>query len=239
MKSRQEFLELIQTLEKDKYLYLNQLFQHCPDSVISEMKYSKLPAETYMLFSETQCTNVYIILRGMATGIDNTVLGSQYIFVEFSDLDVLGDYEVFGEIPLYKISIKTLTECEVIEIPAEAYLKWMRGDADAMFMRLRKLMNSLSYQTSADRKKILLGSKDRLILYLIDQYESHGNQDDFKLNITQNQLADRIGVNTKTISRSIHALEAKNIISVHAGKVCITKTQYQKMKAYADKNFLL
>lgn len=237
MESKEQFKEIINRLRTEQFDYLDQLFVDCPDEVIKKVRYAKIPKGHTFIHAGTPCEYIYIILKGKASGVDH-MRGNVYIFVEYTETEVLGDYEIFGDFKEYRISVRSVTECEVLVIPAAVYLKWMQQDINALFLRTRRLMNTLTNQTSEERQYLFLGCKERLMLYLVETFEKKGNGDSYKLKKTQPEIAERVGFNVRTIQRNIQSLEKQGYITMEAGKVCISKEQYLRLKKYIDNSLM-
>lgn len=238
MESKQQFTDKIRGLGQTYFEYLNLLFKNCPDQVIHAMRYMKVPKGYVLIHAGAPCDSVYIILSGNTIGIDFQRLGNAYIFREYFSTDVLGDFELFGDIGEYCISIRAVTECEVVVIPAAVYLKWMQSDINALFMRTRKLMNDMTLDAAVERKYFFLNCKDRMVLFLVEEYEKKGKGETHRVKKTQPELAERLGFNTRTIQRSIQSLEEAGLISVEKGKICLSLESYWKLKDYMERNLL-
>ncbi|MBR5509596.1 MAG: Crp/Fnr family transcriptional regulator [Lachnospiraceae bacterium] len=238
MNSRKQFVEIISELKKEEFDYLSKLFQDCPDYVFQKMQCLKVKKGNILLRSGTPAKNVYIVLQGHLSGIDLQRVGTMYMFTEYSVGEVLGDFELFGNLKNYLITINASTDCELFVIPSGIYLKWMKQDINALFMRTKMLMHTLASETSTDRKNLFLDCKDRMIVYLVSEYEKSSGGSDYKLKKTQLELADRIGFNVRTIQRNIQILEKEEMIYTEGGKICFSREQYFRMKKYMQKNFL-
>ena len=238
MESRQEFMKIIQRSGREQFQYLQKLFAHCPDYVIENMRYVKIPKDHTLIQAGTACSHIYVLLRGKLSGLDFQRVGNVYNFTGFARAEVIGDYEVFGDFKEYRVSVRSITECELLSISAGVYLKWMRGDIDALFMRTQRLMHTLTEQTSEERKFRFLPCKDRLILYLVEMYESVPERAFCKIRKTQSEIAGRVGFTVRTVQRTVHNLEKEGFITTEAGKVCIDKEQYQKLKEYAKEHLI-
>ena len=97
-------------------------------------------------------------------------------------------------------------------------------------MRTQQVMSTFIIQTSEERKYFFLTCRERMILFLIERYESYGNHTNYKLNKTQAEVAERVGFNVRTIQRTILSLEKDGLITSEAGKICMTQMQYQALK---------
>lgn len=234
MESKERFMEIINKLGKEHFQYLDKLFAGCPEDVIKKMRYLEIPSKYNLIYAGAPCESVYVILKGKVSCVDFQLRGNTYVIMDYAETAILGDYEVFGDFKEYRASVYSVTACELLKIPASAYLYWMQQDANALFMRTRKLMNILTNQTSDDRQYLFLGSKDRLILYLVKSYEKNAKGNGFVMRKTQSEIAERVGFHVRTIQRNVRSLEKEEFITIDAGKICISKEQYLMMKQYVE-----
>jgi CRP-like cAMP-binding protein len=87
-----------------------------------------------------KCRSIFIILSGRDKGIDMQIQGKFHTFKEFGAGRVLGEFECLSGIPEYSITILTITKCIFWVIPSAMYLRWMKRDGDALFLRTQKLL---------------------------------------------------------------------------------------------------
>lgn len=233
MESHQELKKLFDRLPKERSLYLNNLFKNCPDTVIRRIVHTQVPAQHFLLRAGESCTRVVIVLTGRANGIDNLLPGNFYVFTDYSGVEILGDYELFGDISKYRISIQTQTPCDILIIPSQPYLDWVSRDVNALFLRIKAIMRATVREGPNERKYQFLECRDRMVLYLADLYEKYGGQGEFTLQKKQPELAEMLGFHVRTIQRNIQLLESEGMIASVAGRIRITQEQYLKIKERA------
>lgn len=229
MKTKDELDKLIDSIHSERASYLKELFQNCPEFVISAACLVSFRIGDELFRAGKPCDYIYFILSGKVRGIEYQQPGNMYVFMEFTEADILGDYEVFGEIPECRVTIQAVEPCKALAIPANIYVAWMHMDINALYLRIQKIMNTMTHQMSDERKYILLNCRERLILFITEQYRKKGNNKEYKFHMTQPELADRIGVTVRTIQRNLLSLEKEGMIAVKAGKICISADQYQKL----------
>lgn len=223
------------SLTIEKIPYLKQLFQNCPPNIIEKIQYIKLKKGDILLSEGEPCNWVYMIVKGKAVGLMFQSDSDVYSFIEYSEADILGDFELFGNIPAYRITIKAMTECEYLAISAKNYMDWVTVDVNALLLRMRKLMSTLTNETYSERKYLNLGCKDRLITFLINRYEREHRNGNFILKMTQPEIAENICFNIRTIQRNIKALQDEDMIDLKKGKISISKMQYKRLKENIEK----
>lgn len=234
MESKQQLLELIGTAEHSRREYLKHLFQYVPDAIVKALCYKTFQKEEYLIHAGCDCTTVYMILSGNVTGLDIQKQGKAYYFMDFAKMYIVGDFEVFGDIPQYCASIYAAQECRVLTLSGTSYLEWVRHDENALFLRIKNIISMLTFEKKTEREWIFLNCKERLAKYLAASYEHkcRDNNERYKIDKTQAELSDRLGYNVRSVQRSIAALEKEQLLTVENGKITLTEEQFHKLKQY-------
>lgn len=238
MESKQEFTRMIGRLNEEQQAYLNNFFGDCPEEVIGAMQYVRIPKGQAVLQAGMNCTHVWTVISGDVSVTDIQMLGNVYSFVESSGINIIGDFEPFAGLPEFQNTIYAVTECEAFKIPTAAYMRWMERDSKALFMRAQYFAHTLAQEISNERKYLLLNARDRMVLYLTRVYERWDGDRECIVKKTQTQLAQRIGMNVRTVQRSIQKLEEEGFLSCRGGKVRISQEQYERLKAYREENLI-
>ena len=238
MNSRENLTESIRLLPAEKRKYLEEMFAKCPDYVVRSAECVRIPSKKSFILAGEKCNCVYILLRGKARALDYQKSGNLYAFKEFYPSDIMGDYESLGKAKEYVISISTVTSCEMLVIPTAIYLKWMGEDNQALMIRMEHLMQALIRETKESRKYLFLNSRERLLLFLIEEYEEYDGVKTLKIKKTQEEIAERLGVDKRTVQRSIKDLKEEEMISLESGKILISETHYFRMKEYEQDKLL-
>ena len=115
-------------------------------------------------------------------------------------------------------------------------MNWIRHDENALFLRMKNIMATLTSERIVDREYIFMNCKERLVDYLVKSYENGqtDSQGRHRVMKTQADLADRIGYNVRSIQRAIASLENEERISNANGKITLTKEQFLRLKQYKD-----
>lgn len=235
MESKSKLVEILNGLEKEQGMYFMKMFEHIPDEVVKRIQYRKVKKNQMIIRAGDSSDTVYIILTGSVTGVDYQWAGNAYVFMDFYRMDVVGDFEVFAGIDKYTVSIRAAKDSELLCVPSNIYLKWMKQDVNALFIRTKKLMNTLVSEKKNERKNLFLSCKDRLIIYLVHSYEENGKgKEEYRVKKTQAELADGIGFSVRSVQRSILSLKENGNIAIKNGKISISNTQYFLLKEYIN-----
>lgn len=231
MKAKEQLLKMISKNDQEKYQYLSEFFKYLPDIMNDEFVYCEVKKNEKIILAGEAAKYVYILLDGDIKGIDYYQTGSVYSFIDLTKLYILGDFELFSNIPEYLISIFANQDCKLLKISASRYMKWIRHDENALYMRLNNVLKILTSERIMDRKYLRMGCKERVVHYLIVYYEKHkkGTNENVTLSLTQSELSEKVGFNLRSVQRVVAALEAEGIISIVNRKMVLSYEQYLKL----------
>lgn len=240
MKSKQEFAELVSGLGEEQSAYMHDFFRDCPDNVIAAMQYVRLVQGQVILRAGEPCEAVWVLLRGEVSGEDIQMPGNVYSFFAYSGIHIVGDYEPFAGLSETGKTVCAVTDCEALRIPAAVYMKWMRQDAHALFMRTQSFAQTLAQEISGERKYLLYNARERLLLYLAGAFDKQKDSSiresggECMLDMTQEQLAQHIGMSVRTVQRSIRRLMEEGFLTCRGGKIYLTQEQYRRLLECRD-----
>ena len=211
--------------------YFQKLFDKIPHQTVEHIVCAKIKKGDYILKAGEPCEAVYFLLKGKVAGEAYTNQGRAYSFLDFSQMYVLGDYEMLYESSEHVISIKAEQNCVLLKLSRDHYINWIKQDVTALYLRTNNILSVLTFERSVDREFMQKNSKERLCLLLVRFYEvgAKDKNGNYTVRYTQAELADKIGVNLRSVQRSIAALESEQLIQLKKGKMVISREQYEKM----------
>ena len=231
-----KLLEKIQDVSGDRREYFLNLFHNISDETLDQIVHTEVKKGQYILKAGAPADTVYFLLKGKVTGEAYTNRGRTYSFMDFSQMWVLGDYELFYDCEEYTISIRAEQDCSLMILPRRHYQNWVRHDANALYLRVQNMLSVLTFERRIDRESLQKSSKERLAMILVRFYET-GSRDRFGTYVvqyTQTELADKTGVNLRSVQRSIASLRDDGLVSLKSGKMIINSEQYLKLKQYTE-----
>ena len=233
MESKEQLLEVIAKVERDRGQYLSDLFKYMPEAIAKELTYIEVKKNELILSAGDPCESVYVILKGQVIGLDHYKMGRIYSFMDFTKMYIVGDFEVFADYSEYCVSIRAAQDCKMLKISANSYLRWIQHDENALFLRMNNILNTLTFERKLDRNYLVMDCKERLVSFLIMLYEKENPMGfgKLKVDLTQAEISDKIGFNIRSVQRSIASLEKLEIVSNENGKITVTSEQYEKLKA--------
>ena len=229
MKSMRQLLEENNDIPADRLDYFLKLFDKIPHQTVEHIVSAKVKKGDYILKAGEPCDTVYFLLKGKVTGEASSEQGRAYSFMDFTQMCVLGDYEMFYDCAEYIVSIKAEQNCSLLKLSRDQYVNWIQQDVNALYMRTKNILAVLTFERSIDREYLQKSSKERLCLLLAKFYET-GVKDKnglYTVQHTQVELADKIGVNLRSVQRSIASLEKEQLVQLKKGKMVISHEQYE------------
>lgn len=231
-----KLLDEDKTVPPERRAYLLEFFRYIPDETAKHILPAEVKKGQYVLKAGTPCDMVYFLLKGNVTGEAYASRGRAYSFMDFSEMSILGDFELFDPRDEYSLSIRAEQDCSLLKLSMEQYKNWVRQDANALHLRIRNILSVLSFERRIDREYLQKNSKERLIILLARFYE-RGNKDElgnYTVRHTQAELADKTGVNLRSVQRSIAALEHEQLVELKKGKIVLSREQYEKLRQFAE-----
>ncbi len=226
-------MDVFKELPLKMQTYMEMLFKNCTEEVKYYMRRMEVDENVTLIEAGAKCSNIYIILSGKVTGIEWPMKERPYYFKDYGPGDFFGEIEYFAGLSNYRISVLTVTRCQVLVIPVSFYMEWLRNDVDALYLRTKVNMSRLISQTADARKYLFIEGKERLMMHLIRKYEQKQPlKKVIELKQIRNQLSEEIGFSVKTLNRNIKKLREEDYIQIQKGKIVITEEGYLRMKRH-------
>lgn len=236
MESKKQLLETVAKYGGHSREYLEALFKEIPETAVKEITYCEFKKNEDILFAGDPTDTVFFLLKGHVIGLEHQKLGRVYSFMDFTKMNILGDFEAFNGSDKYGVTVRATENCKLLRISKKGYLNWVRHDENALFLRLKNILSTLDHERRLDREYIFMDCKERLVNYLLKLYEKEQQEasEPFKVRKTQAELADKIGFNLRSVQRSISALKKEGLLSDEKSKIIISQEQYFKLKDFIE-----
>lgn len=237
MESKKQLLEYVSQIGGNRKKYLLDLFKYIPEEIAKEIVYISVKKNEYVILAGDPSETVFFILQGYVIGLDYQKMGRVYSFMDFTEMYIIGDFETYGGYSEYCVTIRAAEDCKLLKISSQNYLRWIRHDENALFLRLNNIVTMLTLERQIDRDFLLMNCKERLCNFLSKYYEKESKDKSGKVKVdkTQDVLSKKIGYNIRSVQRSIASLEKEHLISNENGKITISNEQYLKLNQYVDK----
>ena len=131
---------------------------------------------------------------------------------------------VIAELPLldgqaYPASCAAMEESRLLLVPRPAFEEMLRRKPELALGVLRVLGERLRHLVALVDELSLLEVPQRLAKYLLDVREQRGAE--FTLNLSNQEIASRLGTVREIVSRNLHRLEQQGAIAIEGRKIRI------------------
>lgn len=230
MEKLEEIRTLIGGLEKEKQEYFWKYFSKMPEKVLCKAKIEKVRKGKDFVLEGAKVDKIYILLKGRVEGMEYRVWKMEYGYFVFEPVKTFGTMEISLEQDIYQTTLKTLSECVFLVFSRKDFENWFWNDPAAVAAQLKEMGQYLYAQSSKERLRVLLSGKDRMSLFLIQNYESFAKNGEYLLPYSTSEFAYKIGVSERTITRARKTLLEEGCVKAAGKKLLVTKSGYEKMK---------
>lgn len=171
-----------------------------------------------------------IVASGEHRVINSFENGNIFMIEKNEPIDFIGEVTILANMPKTSVTIETTTESIILYISRKEFEDWIAQDIH--FLRLVSAKVALKlYRSSYNRGAKLFYPPQFLMLdYFVQEAQKlhilENKQVLFKQ--TRQQFQEEIGINVKTINRTIAKLKEEKLISIQKGKIKMNLEQYKK-----------
>lgn len=222
-------LQLLPELEEGTRKYLEEFLVNAPVWLLSSFYLRQFEEGRTIVRENETVDRVYILLEGYVKGIDYQDRGESYEYMWFHPVNVFGSMEILLNIEVYRTTLKTVTRCTLLEISRNVFEKWMHSDIHALLMEISTIGNSLLKQVKQSRGMLFIEGRERLLIFLAQQYGRCLGQRNCRISITRQQMADCTGLSVRTVNRLVRDLEEEGLIGRRDSRIWISDVQFQNI----------
>lgn len=190
---------------------LSYYLDTCPDFI--KNKFININFETFdkILKQNEKPSFVYIIKKGKVKVYSLTPTQIKYLERVYCEYDLFGELEVFADKPILNY-VEALQPCEVIKIPKDAFLEWIKRDSEFSLYIHVQLSNKM-YHTSVNSKaNIVYSLRSRMIFFLWNFLDEHNLE-----SLHKDILVEGVGSNIRSVNRIIKELVDEDLIEYNKG----------------------
>ncbi len=200
-----------------------------PTALLSRCTLVKLDKGDELVHEFDRFGSVYVLTRGTITSTSPLLDGGTYVIDEFHAPAAFGEMEAIGASPFYHSSLMAATNAELIRASGKNYLAWLTGDSAALLARSRWVVQRLASQSSHERS-LLAWTGEKRVAYALCQLYGEAGGERLVVPLTRAQLAERVGVSTKTVSRSIASLVDAGMARLEGRRIVIDREAFELLE---------
>ena len=219
------------------YPMLEPLLKSFSISDLDEIKVKHLKPGEYLLKKNQVDSSLYIIIEGLCDVIRTLDTGVDLCNYKLSSLDLVGLYGLLlPKTPeIRQAAVIAKTNVTVVCIPKIIVIHYLSADptftlnvSQRIIRRLKETMD-LTFNCSTHSLKL------NVVTYLIHAYSTflkvypEGYAYYVKINEKRETISHFIGVEIRSINRTLKVLKEAQLITINNGKIHIDRTQYNEL----------
>ena len=177
--------------------------------------------------------DVYFCLRGAVTIYKEMPDGQLYEIAEDFAPTIIGETEALLDNACARGTVISSRECLLLHVPASVFRQWMHTSCASLYALTVFIVQKNSHQHSKERMLLYTSGVKRLAYLLVQQYEQQGRGGGIEAP-SRTTMAQQTGLNPRTISRCINALERRGLITHSKRKVLVSRQQAQQLREFLD-----
>lgn len=230
--SHAQLQQLLEELPAEQGDYLRRLLHNAPMWLFDEMHIISVDAGRTFIHEGETVDRIYILVSGSVRAVDYRIMNIEYHYTHFTPINMFGSMELLNHINVYKTTLIAETPCKMICMPAQALLRWMKLDCNALLMEAQAIITYLLDQARTDRIFLFTQGMERLIFLMIQEYEMHPESTSCTMNLSRREWSNRTGLSIKTVDRALQTMAEDGMLIKSRHEIQFDHSQYQKMRAY-------
>ncbi|MGL5346874.1 MAG: Crp/Fnr family transcriptional regulator [Peptostreptococcaceae bacterium] len=211
-------------INKDVKDFINNI----PKDTASRCKLVKFEKSTVITTKGKKIEKIFINLQGKMEVKNEFENGFIYNFAQVESLAYIGAMEIMANENFYSSTLQCISECVMIEINVDDFIKWINQD-QTLTLCVLKFVSSSMYKQSLNKGEVLAyPAIYTLISYLINTYENN-NEETLLLQKSREEIGSLLGFSIRTINRNLKVLKEEDLITVNRKTISINKGQYSKL----------
>ena len=156
--------------------------------------------------------------------------GNVYMIEKNEAIDFVGEVTIIAGQERTSVTLETITECVLLQMPRKDFERWIKEDIDLLYLIASKVAFKLYRSSSKNGATLFYPPNFLLLEYLVQYADKHmtGNKTSITVPFTRNQLEEELGINIKTLNRTVKKLKDTGMIGIVKGKLTFNKDQYTK-----------
>lgn len=183
----------------------------CPDFIKNKFIYTEFNTFDKILNQNDKPYFVYIIKKGRVKVYSLAHIKVKYLERIYCEYNIFGELELFIDKPILNY-VEAMEHCEVIKIPKDAFLEWIRYDSDFSLYIHVQLSKKMYYTSINSKTNVAYPLKSRIIFFMSSFLEEHKVD-----TIHKDILVEGVGSNVRSINRIIKELVNENLIEYNKG----------------------
>lgn len=201
-----------------------------PPDIRARCRVQTHPAGTIVHHKDMVLTRFGIVAWGESRVVNEFENGNVYMIERNRPIDFVGEVTMLAGMERTSVTIEATTDMTVAYISREDAERWLASDIEILRRVTRKVAYKLYRSSYSHGAKLFYPPAYLLMDYLVRYGESQGlgapaGPERVIVAKTRQALQEELGINVKTLSRTIRQLKEEGLLGTEHGKVSFTAEQ--------------
>lgn len=223
---------------EEKVPALLEYTKHMPEDIRMRCTVRTHPAGSLIHQKDMDLTYFGIVACGENRVINELDNGNVYMIESNHAIDFIGEVTILARMPRTSVTIEAVTENIVAYISRRDAQRWFDEDMNILRLAAGHTAYKL-YRSSYKNGTNLFYPPNYLLLdYLVKYGIQHGIDKTHAITIqkTRTLLQEELGINVKTLNRTIKQLKEDGFFQMCKGKITFTQEQYERALEWLEES---
>lgn len=178
---------------------------------------------------EAPLSHVFIVLRGKINIFSIGENGQENKVVTVPEGGIVGEMEAIAGTDRIVYSARAFENSELLRIPVEPFLRWVRGDNSACWGLTQVLAEKLCAAAVQSSQYTSSDAMQRLIALLLQLGPG-------SIRYTRQELAEACSASLRTVNRCVKKMKEAGMIALCRGKIEISAAQMNLLREELNRN---
>lgn len=174
-----------------------------------------------------------IVAMGENRVVNELENGNVYMIERNQAIDLIGEVTILAGMEKTSVTIEAVTDNVVAYISRKDASRWLEEDANILRLAAWHTAFKLYRSSYNNGAKLFYPPAYILLDYLVRYGRSQGMDGpapprEISINRTRQALQEEMGINVKTLNRTIRQLKEEGFLSLCKGKIVFDRSQYQR-----------
>ena len=212
----------------EQFIEDNQLRTILGDRLLEHLEVHVFAPNEQIIEEGTEVKYLYFVIKGEAGIAPTSLEGKSGLLDYILPTDVVGDLEYFSQANYYH-RVVALSECHYLALPVALIPNYLDQNIDFYKFICENMANKMQRTSKRYSRALFFPLKNSLAKYL---YDLSIHQNSLVHKISTNDAAERFGVSSRHLRRTMALLESEGIVTRQ--HTTITIIDKEQLKHYAD-----
>lgn len=208
---------------------MHMRMQEIPQWLMDMSRKVRIPKGAQVLQRDGMLKYVYFVRQGSINIFSIGENGQENRVVTVREGGIVGEMEAIAGTDRIVYSARAFEDSEVLRVPVEAFLRWVRSDIEACWGLTQVLAGKLCAASVQSTQYTNSDAMQRLCVQLLQLGPG-------RISYTRQELSEACSASLRTVNRCVKKLRDQGLIGMSRGKIEISQSQLAALEEQMQRN---